>query len=130
MLLDSFAHAEEDVKVRLLTEQRVEADRIAAAARAAMADTPDLLTADDKTAIDAALAALATAREETNHLVIRAAVEALDVASKEFAARRMNVAFERGLRGKDVDAVEKKADETAPKRDLASRAGSHAGHSH
>jgi hypothetical protein len=42
----------------------------------------------------------------------------------------MNVAFERGLRGKDVDAVEKKADETAPKRDLASRAGSHAGHSH
>ncbi|HEY6477631.1 MAG TPA: Fe-S protein assembly chaperone HscA [Polyangia bacterium] len=130
MLLDSFAHAEEDVKVRLLTEQRVEADRIAAAARSAMADSPELLTAEDKTAIDAALSALMTAREGTDHLAIRAAVEALDVASKEFAGRRMNVAFERGLRGKDVDAVEKKADETAPKRDLASRAGSHAGHSH
>jgi molecular chaperone HscA len=130
MLLDSFAHAEEDVKVRLLTEQRVEADRIAAAARAAMADTPELLTAEDKTAIDAALVALATAREGTDHLAIRAAVEALDGASKEFAGRRMNVAFERGLRGKDVATVEKKADETAPKRDLASRVGSHAGHSH
>ena len=34
----------------------------------------------------------------------------------------MNVAFDRGLRGKDVAAVEAKADETAPKRDLASRA--------
>ncbi len=130
MLLDSFAHAEEDVKVRLLTEQRVEADRIVAAARAAMADSPELLTPEDETAIAAALAALAAAREGTDHLAIRAAVEALDAASKEFAGRRMNVAFERGLRGKDVDAVEKKADETAPKRDLASRAGSHAGHSH
>jgi molecular chaperone HscA len=130
MLRDSVDHAEEDVKLRLLTEQRVEADRIAAAARAAMADTPELLTPEDKTAIDAALAALATAREGTDHLAIRAAVESLDVASKEFAARRMNIAFERGLRGQDVVAVEKKADETAPKRDLASRAGSHAGHSH
>jgi molecular chaperone HscA len=130
MLLDSFAHAEEDVKVRLLTEQQVEADRIAAAARSAMTDTPELLTPEDQALIDDALKALAVARAGTDHLAIRAAVEALDVASKDFAARRMNVAFERGLRGKDVEAVEKKADETAPKRDLASRAGSHAGHSH
>ncbi len=130
MLLDSFDHAEEDVKARLLTEQRVEAERIAAAARAAMADSPELLTPEDQTAIDAALAALASAREGTNHLAIRAAVEELDAASKEFAGRRMNGAFERGLRGKDVEVVEKKADETAPKSDLASRAGSHAGHSH
>jgi molecular chaperone HscA len=130
MLLDSFAHAEDDVKLRLLTEQQVEADRIAAAARAAMADTPELLTPDDGKAIEAALTALAAARAGTDHLAIRAAVEALDVASKEFAGRRMNVAFERGLRGKAVADVEKKADETAPKHDLASRAGSHAGHSH
>ncbi len=130
MLLDSFAHAEEDVQLRLLTEQQVEADRIAAAARAAMADSPELLTPEDRTAIDAALVALAAARAGKDHHAIRAAVEALDRASKEFAARRMNVAFDRGLRGKDVAAVEAKADETAPKRDLASRAGGHAGHSH
>jgi molecular chaperone HscA len=130
MLLDSFEHAEEDVQIRLLTEQQVEADRIAAAARTAMADSPDLLTPEDRTAIDAALTALATARAGKDHHAIRAAVEGLDQASKEFAARRMNVAFDRGLRGKDVAAVEAKADETAPKRDLASRAGGHAGHSH
>ena len=41
MLLDSFEHAEDDVKTRLLAEQRVEAERILAAARsAAMADSP------------------------------------------------------------------------------------------
>jgi len=118
------------VQIRLLTEQQVEADRIAAAARSAMADSPDLLTSEDGTAIDAALAALTTARAGKDHHAIRAAVEALDQASKEFAARRMNVAFDRGLRGKDVASVEAKADETAPKRDLASRAGGHSGHSH
>jgi molecular chaperone HscA len=130
MLLDSFAHAEEDVQLRLLTEQQVEADRIAAAARTAMSDSPELLTPEDSTVIDAALRALATARGGKDHRVIRAAVEGLDQASKDFAARRMNVAFDRGLRGKDVASVEAKADETAPKRDLASRAGDHSGHSH
>jgi molecular chaperone HscA len=130
MLLDSFAHADEDVQARQLTEQRVEADRIAAAARAAMADTPDLLTEEDRRAIDAALARLAAARAGDDHQAIRRAVEALDEASKAFAARRMNVAFERGLRGRDVAAVEAKADETAGKRDLAARVAGHAGHAH
>jgi molecular chaperone HscA len=125
MLLDSFAHAEEDVQIRLLTEQQVEADRIAAAARAAMADSPELLTPEDRTAIESALTALAAARAGKDHHAIRGAVEGLDQASKEFAARRMNVAFERGLRGKDVAAVEAKADETVPKK----RSGGH-GHAH
>jgi molecular chaperone HscA len=130
MLLESFAHAEEDVKARLLVEQRVEAKGIAAAARLAMDDSPALLTDADRVAIEAALGALAVAELGSDHHAIRTAVEELDHASKEFAARRMNRAIETGLRGKDVAAVEAKADETTSKRDLATRAGSHAGHSH
>jgi molecular chaperone HscA len=130
MLLDSFAHAEDDVKARLLVEQRVEADRIAAAARAAMAASPELLTDGDRVAIDGALVALAAARAGTDHLAIRAAVEGLDRASKDFAGRRMNRAFEQGLRGQNVTAVEAKVDESAPKDDLKTRVGRHAGHSH
>jgi molecular chaperone HscA len=130
MLLDSFAHAEEDVKARLLTEQRIEAQRIAAAAQAAMADSPELLTDADRSAIDAAVAALATATAGTDHLAIRAAVEGLDRASKDFAARRMNRAFEAGLRGKTINDVEAEVDKTAPKADLAARVRDHAGHSH
>jgi molecular chaperone HscA len=126
MLLDSFAHAEEDVQTRQLSEQRVEADRIAAAARAAMADTPEMLAADDRRAIDAALAQLATTRDGRDHQAIRRAIEALDEASKAFAARRMNAAFERGLRGKDVLAVEARADETASgKRHTHHHGGNH-----
>ena len=48
MLLDSFAHAEEDVGRRQLTEQRVEADRILMATRAALAASPELLTEEDR----------------------------------------------------------------------------------
>jgi molecular chaperone HscA len=130
MLLDSFAHAEADVKARLLAEQRVEAAGIIAAARVAMADSPELLTDADRSAIEAALSALSAAEASGDHHAIRRGVEAVDQASKEFAGRRMNRAIEQGLRGKDVAAVEAKADETASKRDLATRAGSHAGHSH
>jgi molecular chaperone HscA len=130
MLLDSFAHAEADVKARLLAEQRVEAAGIIAAAQVAMADSPELLTDADRSAIEAALSALSAAEASGDHHAIRRGVEAVDRASKEFAGRRMNRAIEQGLRGKDVAAVEAKADETASKRDLATRAGSHAGHSH
>jgi molecular chaperone HscA len=122
MLLDSVTHAEEDVKARLLTEQRVEADRIAGATRAATADTPDLLTDEDRRGIDAALAALEAARAGTDHHAIREAIEALDRASKDFAGRRMNRAFEQGLRGRDVAAVEAKVAG-------AGHAG-HTGHTH
>jgi len=130
MLLDSYAHAEDDVKARLLSEQRVEADRIASAARAAMADSPELLTDADREAIDAAMQALERAKTGADHGAIRAAVEGLDAASKEFAARRMNRALEVGLRGRGVADVEAKVAETEPKADLKSRVGAHAGHSH
>ncbi len=130
MLLDSFAHAEDDVKARLLVEQRVEADRIASAVRAAMSASPELLTDGDRVAIDVALTALAAARAGTDHLAIRAAVEGLDKASKDFAGRRMNRAFEQGLRGKAIADVEAKVDESAPEEDLKTRVGRHTGHSH
>jgi molecular chaperone HscA len=136
MLLDSFAHAEDDVKARLLTEQRVEAERIASAARAAMADSPELLTDEDKKAIAAAMGELDRVKAGTDHNAIRAAVAELDVASKEFAGRRMNRALEAGLRGRGVAEVEAKVAETEPEHDLETRmsgAGhghSHSGHSH
>src|SRR5262249_22229304 len=43
MLRESYEHADEDVRARLLIEQRVEADRILGATRAALAADGDLL---------------------------------------------------------------------------------------
>jgi molecular chaperone HscA len=111
MLLDSFAHAEDDVKARLLAEQRVEADGIVAAARAAMRDAPELLENGEREAIEAALEGVESARAGTDHHAIRLAIETLDHASKPFATRRMNRALEQGFRGRDVDAVDAKLGE-------------------
>jgi molecular chaperone HscA len=106
MLLDSFAHAESDVGRRLLTEQRVEADRILMATRAAMESTPELLTEDDKEGIAAALLALELAKAGDVAITIKAAVEQLDLASKDFAKRRMNRALQSGLAGRALGDVE------------------------
>jgi hypothetical protein len=39
---------------------------------------------------------------------VRAAIQALDAASKDFATSRMNQALAQGLRGQDIGAVESK----------------------
>ncbi|HSZ82267.1 MAG TPA: Fe-S protein assembly chaperone HscA [Polyangia bacterium] len=130
MLLESFAHAEEDVRTRLLAEQRVEGKRIQSALHAATADTPELLTDADRAAIATAEAALEAAIVGADSNAIRAAVEGLDRASKPFAERRMNRALEQGLRGRDVAAVEAKVAATEPKTDLRARVDAHADHKH
>src|SRR5262249_14077417 len=58
MLRESYEHADEDVKARLLAEQRVEAEGILSALRGALAVDGDLLDPDERRAIDAAAATL------------------------------------------------------------------------
>ena len=106
MLLDSFSHAESDVGRRLLAEQRVEAERILMATRSAMESTPELLTEDDRSAIAAALLALELARSGEVAVTIKSAIEQLDLASKEFAKRRMNHALQTGFAGRPLTDVE------------------------
>ena len=105
MLKDSFAHASDDMAARALAEAQVEADRIASATRAALAADGDLLSGEERGAIDAALATLAERRTETDHRALVAATEALNRATAEFAARRMDRGVARALSGKSVDAL-------------------------
>ena len=108
MIRDSFAHAEEDVSERLLAVERVEADRILQATRAALTASADLLVEGERAAIEAAMGELEKSKAGRDHLAIRAAIQALDAVSKDFATRRMNQALEQGLRGQDIGAVESK----------------------
>ena len=91
MLLDSFEHAEEDLKARQLAEERVEAERILAALEQALAADGELLDADER-ARDRRSDARARGggRAATTTARIRARIEALDLATKPFAERRMN----------------------------------------
>jgi len=108
MIRDSFAHAEEDVSERLLVVERVEADRILQATRVALAASADLLVEGEQATIEAAMGELEKYKAGRDHLAIRAAIQTLDAASKDFATRRMNRALQQGLRGQDIGAVESK----------------------
>jgi molecular chaperone HscA len=107
MLLDSYEHAEEDMKARLLAGARVEAERILAATRIAMVQDAELLDADVRAAIERAMGELQARAAATDHRAIAAGVEALDLASKPFAERRMNRSIERAMTGRKVDDVER-----------------------
>ena len=108
MIRDSFDHADDDMGARLLTVERVEADRILNATRIALVGSADLLLPGERQAIETAMAALESAKSGANHLAIRGAAQALDEVSKDFARRRMNAALDQNVRGQALDVVEKK----------------------
>ena len=103
MLRDSMSYAQEDVAARMLREQQVEADRILESVESAIAADAELLEADERANIDAALQALRDKREGTDPRQIKQAIEALNKASTDFAARRMDVSIQSAMTGHKVD---------------------------
>jgi molecular chaperone HscA len=107
MLVDSFEHAEGDLRKRALLEQRVEAERILQALEIALAQDGSLLSEEEMQPIVEARTALQAARTGVDHRLIADCITALDVVSKEFAQRRMNAGLSRAVTGKSVGTVEK-----------------------
>jgi molecular chaperone HscA len=105
MLQASFAHAREDRDLRALGEQRVEAQSLLDAIRAALDKDCDLLSAAERAAIDAGVAALDRARKGDDHRAIKAAIGALNNATEAFAGRRMDRAISAALQGRNIDQV-------------------------
>ena len=107
MLKDSMAHAREDMELRRLREQQVEADRVLEALEAALAeDGAELLDAGEREHIDAAAAALRQAREGGDHHAVKAAIEAVEKASAVYVERRMNESIRRAMAGHRIDEFE------------------------
>jgi molecular chaperone HscA len=105
MLQESFAHASDDAMARAFAETRIEAERIAAATAAALAADADLLQAQERAVIDRALAEVRRLQRGTDRNALAAATAALNAATSEFAAQRMNRGVARALSGKRVDAL-------------------------
>ena len=110
MLIESFEHAEDDLRRRNLVIERVEADRILAATRGAfaadLASGDGLLDPEVRAAGEQAMTALEEAKAGDNHLAIRDAIAALDLATKPFAQARMNLAVGAAFEGKSLADVE------------------------
>jgi molecular chaperone HscA len=107
MLLDAYDHAEADVSVRSLREQRVDAERIATATQAALEQDAALLEAGEREMIGDKLAALLAAARGEDHRLIASRIEELDHASRDFAGRRMDRSIRRALAGQRLSDVER-----------------------
>jgi molecular chaperone HscA len=108
MLIDSFEHAEDDLARRNLAVERVEAERILAATRQAFVGDAALLDDEVRAAGEAAMRDLEAAMAGTDHLAVRAKIEALDLATKPFAQLRMNRAIAAQLHGVSLDDAARK----------------------
>jgi molecular chaperone HscA len=105
MLQDSIAHAQDDMAARARAEAEVEAEQLVAATRAALAADGDLLTPDARRVIDKAIADVLVRREGGDATALAAAVDALNRATGEFAAQRMDRGVARALTGRNIDAL-------------------------
>jgi len=105
MLGESFRTAEADMAARSLREAQVDADRLLAATASALAADGDLLSAEERGAIDALVAKLAAARPGEDRFAIDDALKALGEGTEAFAAERMNRGIRRALAGRRVEDV-------------------------
>src|SRR4051812_9569308 len=104
-LRQSFDHAREDVHARALAEARVDGERMLEATRSALAADGALLAAQERSGIAARIAELEKALQGADHRAIKHAVDALNHATEDFAARRMDEGIRRALAGKQIGAL-------------------------
>ena len=107
MIKASFDNAQDDMQARELAEQRVEADRVIESVIVALQqDGADLLTEAEFRQIENTLKQLMDVKEGTDRHAIVQGIKALDIATQEFAARRMNKSINQALTGKSVSDIE------------------------
>ena len=108
MIKSSFDNAQEDLQARELAEQRVEADRVIESVIVALqADGAELLSTEEFHHIERVLKQLMDVKKGSDRDAIAQGIKALDTATQEFAARRMNASINKALTGKNLSDIEK-----------------------
>ncbi len=103
MLQDSFGSADDDMRRRALREKQVDAQRLIEATSAALASDGDLLSSEERSQVDALIAALSNRVKSDDVGAIRSSTELLARATDEFAARRMDRSIRAALAGRRID---------------------------
>ncbi|WP_040975554.1 Fe-S protein assembly chaperone HscA [Necropsobacter massiliensis] len=107
MLKTSMENAKQDIQARQLAEQRVEAARVIESVYAALRQDEDLLNDEELSAVKNALVSLQQLQRQDDSLAIKQGIKALDLATQEFAARRMDKSIRAALSGHSIDDIEK-----------------------
>ena len=105
MLKASMENAKEDIQARLLAEQRVEAERVLESVCSALAQDYDLLDDDELSTVKNAIISLEQLKQLDDSLAIKQGIKALDFATQEFAARRMDKSIRTALAGHSVEDI-------------------------
>ena len=105
MLTEGFASAAEDMQLRALREEQVEAQRLMDAVDSALQIDKHLLNDAELTLIEKGLGSLRQLKDQENIDLLRAGIEALSQATEEFAAKRMNANIRRALTGKNLSEI-------------------------
>ena len=103
MLKSSFGEAETDKIARMLNEAKVDALSLTLAIKAALQQDAHLLSATELQAIQTQLAAFEHLTQSDDAHAIHQATEALNAATEDFAAKRMDASVSRALAGKSLE---------------------------
>jgi molecular chaperone DnaK (HSP70) len=103
MLEESFDHAEDDVRERMVREARVDAETILHVTRAQLAKHAALLETGERDRIAAAMAALEAAAAGVDPVAIRDTYDALSQTTEPFARRIMDAALTETVGGRTLE---------------------------
>lgn len=103
MLADGNKSAKLDMVEREWREQTVEAQRLIESTNSAINADGELLSSEERTAVNAKIEALEEALQTREIEVLRSAIDSLTKATEEFAARRMDKAIAAALTGRSLD---------------------------
>ena len=106
MLRDSVDHARDDMHARALQENRVEAERLIAATVSALATDGEMLSPQERGSIEEKVSLLKNLIPGADHRAIKQAADALNRATEEFAARRMDASVRRALAGQRIASLD------------------------
>jgi Fe-S protein assembly chaperone HscA len=106
MLEESIEYAEQDFSERQTIEARTEAEAILTATAKALGNPQSAqLSADERTKVDAAVAALRDAARGSDYKLIRRQIDELNHATENLAELLMNSAVQTALEGKNLAEV-------------------------
>ena len=107
MLRASMQHAREDIELRMLKEQQVEARRVVEAINAALAQDGEVLLSSSE------IARIHEHRDKLEAMIetgcadeLKQLIKAMEDASEIYVAKRMNASVQQALTGKQIDEVD------------------------
>ncbi len=104
MLRSSMEHANEDMKIRQIQEQKVEADRVVEALDAAMKnDADEFLDSGEKELLIKVRQALVDAKKQNDAAMIKACIIDLEKTSEVYVERRMNAGVSKMMSGHNLE---------------------------